>query len=48
MLSGNNGILQKTTDARKATEKASIIEQVRTDILGQIAINNGETFQGNN
>ncbi len=35
MLTGNNGILQKVTDAKEKTEKAQIIENAQTDILGQ-------------
>ena len=35
MLSGNNGILQRATDAKTETEKAQIIENAQTDILGQ-------------
>ena len=41
MLSGDNGILQKAIDAKTKTERASVIEQARTDILGQVAENNG-------
>ncbi len=44
MLSGDNSILQRATDAKIDTEKASIIEQARTDILGQIAENKGENI----
>ena len=44
MLSGDNGILQKATTSKENTEKASVIEQAQTDILGQIAENNGETI----
>ena len=32
MLSGDNGILQKSTDAKINTEKAQIIENAQTDI----------------
>ena len=42
MLSGNNGILQRATDAKKQTERATIIETAKTDILGQIAENKGK------
>ena len=42
MLSGDNGILQKATEAKKNTEIATIIEQARTDILAQIAENKGK------
>ena len=33
MLSGNNGILQRATEAKTYSEKQSIIEQARIDIL---------------
>lgn len=41
MLSGDNGILQRATDAKVKTEKAQIIEKAQTDILGQQAENKG-------
>ena len=41
MLSGNNGILQRATDAKTNSEKQGIIEQARIDILGQQAENKG-------
>ena len=41
MLSGDNSILQRTTDAKVKTEKAQIIEKAQTDILGQQAENKG-------
>ena len=44
MLAGDNGILQRATDAKTNTERANIIEQARTDILGQIAENKGENI----
>lgn len=47
MLSGDNSILQKATDAKTNTERASIIEQAKTDILGQIAGNKGEDISKN-
>ena len=34
MLSGDNGILQKTTDAKILTEKASGLEQIKIGVLG--------------
>ena len=40
MLTGENGILNQAQKAGKQTDKASIIEQVRTDILGKQAENN--------
>ncbi len=44
MLSGDNSILQKATDAKTNTEKQNIIELAKTDILGQIADNKGENI----
>ena len=41
MLSGDNSILQKATTAKTETEKAQIIENAQTDILGQQAENKG-------
>ena len=41
MLSGDNGILQKATDAKTNTERQSIIEQARIDVLGYQAENKG-------
>ena len=41
MLSGDNGVLQRATDAKEKTERATIIETAKTDILGQIAENKG-------
>lgn len=41
MLSGDNGILQRATDAKTRTEKAQIIETAQTDILGKQAENHG-------
>ena len=41
MLSGDNGILQRATDAKTRTERASVIEQARTDVLGYQAENKG-------
>ena len=34
MLTGDNGILTQAQNAKNQTEKASIIEQAQTDILG--------------
>ena len=39
MLTGNNGILQRTTDAKKTTERKSVVEQARMDVLGYQAEN---------
>ncbi len=44
MLTGNNSILQKATDAKMNTERKSVIELAQTDILGQIAENKGENI----
>ena len=41
MLAGDNGILQKVTDAKEKTERQSVIEQARTDVLGYQAENKG-------
>ena len=41
MLSGDNGILNKATDAKINTEKAQIIENAQTDILAQQTDNKG-------
>ena len=41
MLSGDNSILQKATDAKTYTERASVIEQAQTDVLGYQAENKG-------
>lgn len=42
MLSGDNGILQKATDAKTLTERSSVVEQARTDVLGYQVENKGE------
>ena len=41
MLSGNNGILKKSRETRTKTERASVIEQAKTDVLGYQAENKG-------
>lgn len=41
MLSGDNSILQRATDAKEVTDKAQVIEQARLDILGKIAEKKG-------
>ena len=41
MLAGDNSILQKTTDAKTYTERASVVEQAQTDVLGYQAENKG-------
>ena len=42
MLSGDNSILQKATEAKEITDKNQIVEQARLDILGEIAGKKGE------
>ena len=44
MLSGDNGILQKSTDAKVKTEKAQIIENAQMDILAKITEKSGENI----
>lgn len=41
MLSGDNSILQRATDAKEKTERQSVVEQARTDVLGYQAENKG-------
>ena len=41
MLSGDNGILQKSTEAKRTTEIAEIIETAQMDILGKQTENHG-------
>ena len=41
MLAGDNGILQKATDAKEKTERQSVIEQARIDVLGYQTENKG-------
>ena len=38
-LFGDNGILQKATDAKTNTERTSIVEYARTDVLGYQVVN---------
>ena len=40
-LSGDNGILSNATRAKKETERAEIVEQIRLDIYGKMASDNG-------
>ena len=42
MLTGNNGILTKTSDAKTATDIADIKEQIQIDIIGKQAKNQGD------
>lgn len=44
MIAGENGILQKATEAKTNTEKAQIIENAQMDISGQQADNNGSNI----
>lgn len=41
MLAGDNGILQKATEAKTRTERQNIVEQARTDVLGYQTENQG-------
>ena len=41
MLSGDNSILQKATEAKEKTERAEIIENARLDIMSEITDNKG-------
>lgn len=41
MLSGDNSILQKSTDAKEMTDKSKIVEQARLDILAKLADKKG-------
>lgn len=41
MLSGDNGILQKAKDAKTFSERESVVEQARTDVLGYQTENQG-------
>lgn len=47
MLSGDNSILLKATDAKTNTEKQNIIELAKIDILGQITENKGSKLTKN-
>lgn len=47
MLSGDNGILQRATDAKTNTERRSIIEQARLDILAGITDKKGADLTAN-
>ena len=40
-LTGDNGILSKATEAKEETEKARVVEEAKTDILGKQAENEG-------
>ena len=41
MLSGDNGILQKATNAKEYTERAEIVENAKIDVLREITDNKG-------
>ena len=47
MLSGDNSILQKTTQSKEKTERAEIIENAQMDILAKITDKKGETITEN-
>lgn len=47
MLSGNNSILQKATDAKTKTERTTVIESAQVDILGKQAENKGNDLEKN-
>ena len=42
MLSGDNSILSRATEAKEITDKNQIVEQARLDILGELADKKGE------
>ena len=44
MLSGDNSILQKSTEARERTGIAEVVENAKLDVLAQIAENKGENI----
>ena len=45
MLSGNNGILQRATEAKEYSERATIIENAKIDVLSKITENKGNDLQ---
>ena len=45
MLSGDNSILQKATEAKQVNDKAKVIEQARLDILAKMAEKRGEDLE---
>ncbi len=47
MLSGDNGILQRTTTAKQNTERAEIVENARLDILAKLSEKKGENLTEN-
>ena len=44
MLTGENGIITQAQTAKEETEKESVIEQVKVDILGEQAKENGSVI----
>ncbi len=44
MLSGDNGILQKATDAKEYSERAEIVENAKLDILAKLSEKKGENI----
>ena len=40
-LTGDNGLLARTVSAKENTERAELIEEIRLEILGKLAENNG-------
>ena len=44
MLSGDNSILQKATDAKEYSERAEIVENAKLDILAKISEKKGENL----
>ena len=44
MLSGDNSILQRATDAKERTGIAEVVENAKLDVLAQIAENKGENI----
>ena len=41
-ISGDNGILSNAAKAKRETEIADIVEQIRIEILGEMADNEGK------
>ena len=44
MLSGDNGLLTRTTDAKERTGISEVVENAKLDVLAQIAENKGENI----
>ena len=47
MLSGDNGILQRTTTAKQNTERAEVVENAKLDILAKLSEKKGENLTKN-